>query len=296
MHESFLRYRRFFYLWVALALVLGSSLAYVLHDPLEPPNGGTWLGYTLGIIGAVLIVWLMLFGMRKRAYRSTLGTVRGWLSAHVYLGVALVVVATLHAGFQLGWNIHTLAWVLMMIVVLSGVYGAWSYARYPAMITRNRDNLTRNVILKEISEIDRKASLLVEALGSPVDRIVISANQLFRVGGGIVAQLAGLDRSRVKIPVRKGDRLKWKSVSNRHQQRLLEVLNAELARSTDPRVSAVLHELIDAVAQKRALARRLRDDIRMQGLMEGWLFLHIPLTFALIGALVAHVVSVFVYW
>ncbi len=74
------------------------------------------------------------------------------------------------------------------------------------------------------------------------------------------------------------------------------MLNGELARSTDPRVSAVLQELIDSVSQKRALARRLRRDIRMQGLMEVWLFLHIPLTFALIAALVAHVVSVFVYW
>ena len=35
------------------------------------------MGYTFGVISALGIVWLMLFGMRKRAYASTIGTVQG---------------------------------------------------------------------------------------------------------------------------------------------------------------------------------------------------------------------------
>ena len=48
MHQSFLTHARNRYLWVALFLLLGSLIAYGLHDPIGPPNGGTWLGYTLG--------------------------------------------------------------------------------------------------------------------------------------------------------------------------------------------------------------------------------------------------------
>lgn len=292
MYESYLRYRRFLYLYLALALVAASVLAYLLHEPLEPPNGGTWLGYTLGTLGALLILWLAAFGIRKRAYGSTLGTVRGWLSAHVYLGTALVIVATLHAGFQLGWNVHSLAWGLMVAVVLSGLFGVWAYHRYPALISRNRADLTRNVILKEISELDAKASLLVAALGSPVDRMVISANRLFTVGGGLMDLLSGRDRSRMQAPLDGG----WQKVANPNQQKLLELLNRELARTQGERETAVLHELIDLVSSKRALARRLREDIRMQSLMRVWLYLHVPLTFALLAALMAHIVSVFIYW
>ena len=63
--------------------------AYWIDDPQEPANGGTVLGYTLGTIAALLIVLLAWFGIRKRRYASTLGSVQGWLSAHVYLGATL---------------------------------------------------------------------------------------------------------------------------------------------------------------------------------------------------------------
>ena len=88
-----------------------------MDDPTEPPNGGTWLGYALGTIGAVLIVWLAYLGKRKRNFVRGWGTVKGWVSAHVYLGTSLLVVATLHTGFQFAWNIHTFAYALMCLVI-----------------------------------------------------------------------------------------------------------------------------------------------------------------------------------
>ena len=100
MQPSILAYRGSRYLWVALAVSVTAIIAYAWHAPAVPPNGGTWLGYSLGTLGAVLILWLMSFGIRKRAYTSSAGTVQGWLSAHVYLGLSLLVVATLHAGFR----------------------------------------------------------------------------------------------------------------------------------------------------------------------------------------------------
>lgn len=296
MYESYLKYRNFLYLHVALGVAAASLLAYWLHDPLGAPNGGTWLGYTLGTVGALLILWLTALGIRKRAYGSTLGTVRGWLSAHVYLGVTLLLVATLHAGFQFGWNIHTLAWVLMLAVILTGLYGVWAYHRYPTLISRNQANLTRGVILQEISELDHKARRLVEAMGPPVDRMVISSSRRFTVGGGLAALLTGGDRSCMEAPVPAKQGTQWKVVANPDQKRLLESLNRELANTSGETEYARLQELVDVISQKRSLARRLRTDIRMQSRMRVWLYLHVPLTFMLLAALVAHIVSVFVYW
>ena len=121
-HRSVLEYRHFRYLKVALVLSLGAGVAYWWHDPPVKPYGGTWLGYSLGTVGALLIVWLMLFGVRKRRYAGGRNVLRGWLSAHVYLGTALILVALLHCGFQFGWNLHTLALVLMLAVIFSGFF------------------------------------------------------------------------------------------------------------------------------------------------------------------------------
>ena len=121
MHTSFLRHAGFRDLWIAILVCAACIVAYVIHDPIDGPNGGTWLGYTLGGLGAFIIFLLSWFGVRKRRFKSRLGTVKGWLSVHVWLGLSLVIIGTLHTGFQFGWNLHTLAYVLMMIVIATCV-------------------------------------------------------------------------------------------------------------------------------------------------------------------------------
>ena len=101
-HTSFLSHDRFKFLWVALGLGFLSGLLYIFHDPKEPPNGGTWLGYGLGTVGAVLILWLTYLGRRKRNFLKGSGTVKGWVSAHVYLGAALLIVGHCTQVFSLG--------------------------------------------------------------------------------------------------------------------------------------------------------------------------------------------------
>jgi hypothetical protein len=48
VRESILVYRDHRYLKLAGLLAGLSAVAYVWHEPLGVPNGGTWLGYTLG--------------------------------------------------------------------------------------------------------------------------------------------------------------------------------------------------------------------------------------------------------
>ena len=54
---------------------------------------------------------------------------------------------------------------------------------------------------------------------------------------------------------------------------------------------------VDALLERKVAAlARLRRHLRLKALLELWLYLHVPLTFALIAALIAHIVSVFFYW
>ena len=172
-----------------MILLAGSLTAYIWHDPGGPPNGGTWLGYTLGTISALLIVWLMFFGIRKRR-TSNVGTLRGWLSAHIYLGTTLILIVLLHAGFQVGWNIHTLTFVLMLIVIFSGFFGLFVYLRYPAMMTRNRESATREAMLEEVSEIDQNALALADGIDPKIHAVILRSIENTKLGGGVWTQFA----------------------------------------------------------------------------------------------------------
>src|SRR3546814_16898628 len=79
---------------IAGALCLAAFLGYFLIDQQPRPNGGSWYGYTLGPIGLGLIVWLSLLGVRKRDMSEGRWSLKAWTSAHVYLALSLIVIAT----------------------------------------------------------------------------------------------------------------------------------------------------------------------------------------------------------
>ncbi len=276
-HESFLVYRRFRYMKWAVWLSLLSLVAYVAYRPiLEPRNGGTWTGYALGGLGALLILWLMWFGVRKRQYAQGPGRLEDWLSAHIYLGLSLIVVGTLHAGFQFGLNIHTLAYALMLTVIASGIYGVYVYARFPQLITVNRSGSTNAKMLNEIVLIDGEARSLALNLGEAISAQVVRSVEETRLGGSAWRQLTGRDpRCATAAALTEIDRL---------------------ANLAPPDQLSDIRKLLVVLTQKNQLLRRLRRDIQLKAKMEIWLFFHVPLSFTLLAALIAHIVAVFFYW
>ena len=276
MHESILVYRRFRYLKWALLLTIVSLVVYAYHSPVEPPNGGPWLGYTLGTIGALLIFWLAWLGIKKRNYKPGTIKVEDWLSAHVYLGLALIFVATLHAGFQFGWNVHTLAYTLMMLVIISGIFGLYAYVRYPRMMTENRRGATLDSIFSEIAELDRECIEVGAQLTDEVRDLVLYASEKTSIGGSVWRQLSGTDPEYAT-------------------QNALNKLR-ELARGLAPSQAEPGRQLLALMQRKSELVQRARADVQYKAMMDIWLYIHVPLTFALIIALITHIISVFFYW
>ncbi len=292
MHESLLDYANGRYLKVSIWLCGVSIALYAWHDPLSPPNGGTWLGYTLGGIGAALILWLTALGVRKRAYSSAMGTLRGWTSAHVYLGLSLVLISTLHTGFQFGWNVHTLCYVLMLIVITSGVVGVVAYLRYPQLMSANRAGSKPDRMLEEIRDIDQRALRIARDMPRRFSDLLRSNHDGTALGGSTRNILAGLDRSVVTLPTDGGAVVS----QNAGQSAALTWLGDELARSTDGELTRRIGDLLSLLAERRNVLRRLCRDAQIRGWLDIWLYVHVPVTLALLGTLIAHVVSVFLYW
>src|SRR3954447_19618033 len=275
-HEGFLRHKGFRWLKIALFLCLAAALAYSLIDVQPRPNGGSPIGYALGTIATLLILWLTMLGLRKRAMTRGRWSLKAWTSAHVYLGLSLVVIATLHTGFQFGWNVHTLAYALMMLVILSGIYGIVAYSILPEELSVSRGEMTRPQMINAVMKLDRQLQLAAQPLANDDTAIISASIAQGPFKGGLFRRLSGrYPRCRTA--------------------RALALLRPRMATSTGPEGDAI--EAVVALLERKAAAlARIRRHLRLKAMLEVWLYVHVPLTFALIAALAAHIVSVFFYW
>lgn len=271
-HVSFLKHKGYRWLWLALLLCIVTGLGYAFIDQEPRPNGGSWYGYTLGTIGLLLIVWLSLLGVRKRKITEGNWSLKAWTSAHVYLGLALIVVGTLHTGFQIGWNVHTLAYFLMLLVIISGIYGVIVYATLPTTLSSNRKEMTRAEMLDALTALDRQLESAAQPLGRQQSDLVIKALSQDVFYGGALGRLTGA----------------YPGCATKR------------ALSGFPAVAGVVDndaERVRVLLEKRSeQLAQIRRQLRIRALLEIWLFIHIPATIALLAALFAHVVSVFYYW
>lgn len=275
-HESFLAHANFRWLKVALVATVATAAGYVMADIQPRPSGGSWYGYTLGTIGALLIVWLSWLGIRKRRMTPGKWSLKGWTSAHVYLGLLLAVVGTFHTGFQLGYNVHTLAWTLMMLVIVSGIYGVTAYTTLPEKLSANRGEMTREQMIESLAGIDRQLEAAAQPLArEDTDRVIAALeHDPFSAGA-------------------------WQRLSGRQRRDPTEAALAHISTSrawskeaddgAQQRVRALLGRRQSQIAQ-------IRRHMKVKALLEIWLYFHVPLTIALIAALIAHVISVFYYW
>ncbi|MFS0736215.1 hypothetical protein ABC347_04115 [Sphingomonas sp. 1P06PA] len=275
-HEGFLRYGHF--RWLKIVSVIGIVMIaiYALVDVQPRPNGGSWYGYTLGTIGALLILWLTALGLRKRAMTPGKWSLKAWTSAHVYLGLLLIVIGTLHAGFQFGWNVHTLAYALMMLVIVSGIYGISAYATLPEKLSDNRGETTETMMLDNIRQLDRQLHDTAQPLEHRYAEMVRLSLEDDPFGGGLLARLSG------RYP---------RCGTARAQALVRQHTGYKAAIGNDP-----LEKVDSLLERKRAMLSRMRKHMRLKALLEIWLYVHVPATFALIAALTAHIVSVFFYW
>jgi hypothetical protein len=218
----------------------------------------------------------MWFGYRKRTYTRNQGHLQATLSAHVYLGLALLVIATLHTGFHFGWNIHTLAYVLMCLVIASGAVGTFCYIHYPRLMTRNRSSSSTADMLASIASLDGELRNAAMTLDDTSAALIRRTTEVTLIGGSWWRQLSG------RYP-------------NCATQRALALLDRG-PREREPQREALVRTIRIRLDQRAFLLGRLRRDIRYKALMDAWLYLHVPLAFALLAALVAHVLAIFFLW
>lgn len=294
-HQSILAYRNHRYGWFALILVVAAFVLYGSHSDFQPPNGGTWQGYVLGGVGLLLIIWLTALGIVKRRYGKS--NVQAWTSAHVYLGLALLVVVSLHSAMQLGLNVHSLAYVLMCVVILSGLVGLYFYRRYPQKMAQNRRNCSQRQLFAELHELNQQGRAMARRCHANVASAVDTAIARTAIGGGLLDQLWARDGSTVMLIVEdKQGGGQPRTVANRNQQAIIDYVAKCIPRARKQGEAGNLQNLLEALCRRQTVTQQLRQDIKFNTRLKVWLWVHIPFTIALLAALIIHIMSVFFYW
>ena len=69
-----------------------------------------------------------------------------------------------------------------------------------------------------------------------------------------------------------------------------------LIRTIKPEHSVLGREVLTLMVSRQAAVRLVRQELRSMARLKRWLLWHVPLSIALLFALAAHIVSVFIYW
>lgn len=280
--DTFISFRGFLWFWISLSAVLLSCIFYYLDESVGGRNGGTVLGYTLGTISTTAILYLMWYGIRKRSYYSKMTTLKAVLSSHIWIGIALVFIVPLHAGFSFHFNIHTMAYVLMLLTIATGVWGVVIFRRYPYALSSQRGGGTIAQLAAGIFNIAEDIKNLEAGKGKG------RSNEFIR----IVHELKLPETKSIVMRILSlGNEAKGNDAKIIDEEKMANIIQALPSEEQGDAISLVL-----AYNKKISLETKIKQETRALFLLKAWLYLHIPLSFSLCAALFIHIFSVFYYW
>jgi hypothetical protein len=89
------------------------------------------VGLAFGLLALMLFLFMWLYPLRKQAkWLAWTGTVGTWMNVHIVMGLALPILAAVHAGWQFRGLIG-LGMLSMVVVSLSGIVGRYLYTHLP---------------------------------------------------------------------------------------------------------------------------------------------------------------------
>jgi hypothetical protein len=93
-------------------------------------KAGDDMGYWIGVVGAVMMLLLFSYPLRKHfRFAKSWGKVKWWFLVHMLLGIGGPLLILLHSTFHIGSLNAGVALYSMLIVAGSGVIGRCIYAR-----------------------------------------------------------------------------------------------------------------------------------------------------------------------
>jgi hypothetical protein len=266
---------------VATVLYIATSRTVLLR-----PYGGTVAGLTLGIVAFALMVFSALLGLRKRFLGLRIGRLHQWMRGHLWMGLLTVPMVLLHAGFQNGGPLTAVLMVLTLVVGISGIVGAVLQHILPSMLTRE---VPLETVFEQIPHIreqmhEEGQTLVAAALAPPKATKAVAAE-----GGVATATVAPPAPSLQALEHFWEAQLAPFLLDPSGSSMLASEAGSESAfRRLHTMLPTQVHPTLDSLASLAEEARQLERQQTIHYWLHGWLFLHVPLSYALLALATVH--------
>jgi len=249
-------------------------------------TAGDNLGYTLGIVGGLMILILLLYPLRKyiKQFRDW-GPVKYWFGAHMVLGVAGPVLILAHSTFRLGSTNSAVALICMLVVAASGIVGRFLYTKVHRGLYGEKINLL-DIQTQTGEEHVEMQTMIVHAPGVH-ERLKIFEEQSLHIDRNPLHEAWHF----LLIGFRRANTYR-KCVAD---LRAGFAVSPEFGALDDVERKRQLTSSRRYIREYLASAQRVARFRTYDRLLALWHVAHVPLVYLLLISGIAHVVSVFLY-
>jgi hypothetical protein len=303
--------------WAIASLILVAVFtavytAYAMHAP-EGPRGGSALGLTFGAIGFGFMIFAALLGARKRVPTWRIGRAQAWMRGHLWLGLLSLPVILFHGGFHFGGTLTRALMWLLIITVVSGMFGAALQHYVPRVMTTD---VKLETIYDEIGNVRKllreEADRGVEAICGPLGIGKSAKEEVQRAGGFTAARAMATSSGGAAVaaetvvlseeecaPLRKFYLGEMRPFLEQPKMRGSRLSDADKAHGAFAGLQTLMPEAAKATVQDLEdicdEARQLVRQEQLHHLLHGWLLVHIPISLGLILLGAVHAVMALRY-
>jgi hypothetical protein len=307
-----------FFLAATAAATLGYfGFAYASGQP-GWPGGSSLPGFILGTIGGLIILFEFLLWFRKKVRVWRIGRAQVWMRAHIWLGLLCVPLLLYHSGFRLGGVLSTALMILLLVVIASGV---WGLALQQLLPRRMLDDLPAETIHSQIEALAEQVAAegrqlvratcgvgeedsdgkVPEAEPGPAPYLVVGA---VRSVGQVQGKVLQTRVPATPVPGAEPLRTFFHSTvepflrgsAGADSPLRLRDRAARVFGELKLRLPPAAHPAADTLASLCEQRRQWAEQARLHFWLYNWLWVHFPLSVALVVLMFVHIWVALKYW
>jgi hypothetical protein len=279
------------WLWISIVVVVVSTLAYIPYAMHETPGGGTPVGLVFGSLALGCMIFAALLSLRKRFRIIRIGSARVWMKAHLWIGFLALPLVLFHAAFHARGLMTIILMLLTIIVVASGVFGAWLQHILPSKMFRE---VPYETIYDQICVIRAQLAAEGEQHATNVTQMLAPAR-----GAGATVVLTMLTVPELGDEVGQFDAFYKAQVApyllaDRKEAEKMPLYDRTTARAEFEKYITLFPQAawppITALEDVCEEKRQLDHQIRLHHWLHSWLLIHLPVSAALLLLACIHAV------